>query len=371
MREPKRRFSLTADDLALFSPNTRTCPTFRTRFDAELSKAIYKRVPVLVNEHTGSNPWGIEFKQGLFNMTSDSGLFEPSPGEDLLPLYEGKMFSAFDHRAASILVNPNNLYRQAQPEEIGPESHMDPYFTARPQYWVDRTEVEKRLSSWPYGWILAMKDITSATNERTGIFSLIPRVAVGHNADILLPREQPPQLIACLLANLNSVVFDYAARQKIAGNHMSFFLVNQLPALPPSRYSAPDIEFMGSRVLELVYTAWDLKSFAKDMGYDGEIFKWDEDRRGYIRAELDAYYAMLYGLTRDELRYILDPKDVYGPDFPGETFRVLKEKEEKRFGEYRTRRLVLAAFDELCRSERFRGETRECMVTKKTWTVGE
>jgi len=100
-------------------------------------------------------------------------------------------------------------------------------------------------------------------------------------------------------------------------------------------------------------------------------FKWDEDRRAHIRAELDAYYALLYGLTRDELRYILDPKDVYGPDFPGETFRVLKEKEEKRFGEYRTRRLVLAAFDELGASKRFRGETRECMVTKKTWTVGE
>lgn len=82
-------------------------------------------------------------------------------------------------------------------------------------------------------------------------------------------------------------------------------------------------------------------------------FKWDEDRRARIRAELDAYYALLYGLTRDELRYILDPKDVYGPDFPGETFRVLKEKEEKRFGEYRTRRLVLKAYDDLARSGRF------------------
>jgi len=74
-------------------------------------------------------------------------------------------------------------------------------------------------------------------------------------------------------------------------------------------------------------------------------FKWDENRRAVLRAELDAYYAKLYGLTRDELRYILDPKDVYGPDFPGETFRVLKEKEERLYGEYRTRRLVLAAWD--------------------------
>jgi hypothetical protein len=62
---------------------------------------------------------------------------------------------------------------------------------------------------------------------------------------------------------------------------------------------------------------------------------------------LDAYYAKLYGLTRDELRYILDPQDVYGLDFPGETFRVLKDKEIRQFGEYRTRRLVLEAWDRL------------------------
>ena len=76
-------------------------------------------------------------------------------------------------------------------------------------------------------------------------------------------------------------------------------------------------------------------------------FRWDEVRRAQFRAELDATYARLYGLTRDELRYILDPKEVYGEDFPGETFRVLKEMEIKQFGEYRTRRLVLEAWDRL------------------------
>jgi hypothetical protein len=83
------------------------------------------------------------------------------------------------------------------------------------------------------------------------------------------------------------------------------------------------------------------------MGYDGPPFKWDEERRALLRAELDAYYAKLYGLSRDELRYILDPQDVYGPNFPGETFRVLKEKEIKQHGEYRIRRLVLEAWDRM------------------------
>jgi hypothetical protein len=73
----------------------------------------------------------------------------------------------------------------------------------------------------------------------------------------------------------------------------------------------------------------------------------NENRRAILRAESDAYYGRLYGSTRDELRYILDPKDVYGPDSPSETFRVLKEKEERKYGEYRTRRLVLEAWDRL------------------------
>ena len=79
-------------------------------------------------------------------------------------------------------------------------------------------------------------------------------------------------------------------------------------------------------------------------------FKWNDERRARLRADLDAYYAKLYGLDERDLRYILDPADVYGPGFPGETFRVLKEKEIARYGEYRTRRLVLEAWERLARS---------------------
>ena len=114
-----------------------------------------------------------------------------------------------------------------------------------------------------------------------------------------------------------------------------------------SSFTSLNIDFIAPRVLELVYTANDLRPFAEDIGYRGEPFRWDEVRRAQIRAELDAYYARLYGLTRDELRYILDPKEVHGEDFTGETFRVLKEREVRLYGEYRTRRSVLEAWDKL------------------------
>ena len=152
---------------------------------------------------------------------------------------------------------------------------------------------------------------------------------------------------ALIGACLNSLAFDYVVRQKIGGTTLNFYLVRQLPILPPSAYTPADLDFVVPRVLELTYTAHDLAPFARDLGYDGPPFGWDRARRAVLRAELDAYYAALYGLTRDELRYVLDPKDVHGPDFPSETFRVLKEQEEREHGEYRTRRLVLEAWDRL------------------------
>jgi hypothetical protein len=110
----------------------------------------------------------------------------------------------------------------------------------------------------------------------------------------------------------------------------------------------------GSRQ-QLTYTSHSLAPFARDLGFDGPPFGWDEDRRANLRADLDAFYARAYGLTRDELRYILDPRDVMGEDYPSETFRVLKNKEIRKYGEYRTQRLVLAAWDRMARDGTFAG----------------
>lgn len=282
---------------------------------------------------------------------------------------------------------------------------------------MPREAVEARLNErgWRHGWLIGFRDITNATNERTTIFSLLPRVGVGNNAPLIFPGDGHPLLTSCFLATVRSLAFDFVTRPKVGGTHLNFFIINQLPVLPPTAFSAADIAYIVPRVVELVYTAWDIKAFAADVwdevkrqkekgktaeerawaeallnelmqrnaqygveeGEEGEEgkrlkakgksssessessapftfnllpltlkpFAFNEARRAELRAELDARIARLYGLTRDELRYILDPADVYGPEFPGETFRVLKEKEIKQYGEYRTRRLVLEAWD--------------------------
>jgi hypothetical protein len=203
------------------------------------------------------------------------------------------------------------------------------------------------LGDWKKDWLLSFRGITNATNERSAIFSIIPKVGVGHSAPIFMLEKEQADIVSCFNANLNSLVFDFVTRQKLGGSNFCFFILRQLPVIPPETYTQEYIEFISTRVLELVYTSWDMQSFAKDMGYEGEPFIWDEERRAILRAELDAYYAKLYGLTRDELRYILDPADVYGEDFPSETFRVLKNKEINKYGEYQTQRLVLEAWDRM------------------------
>ena len=177
----------------------------------------------------------------------------------------------------------------------------------------------------------------------------LPREPASRKLPILGFRPDAPG--QALLANLNSLILDFVARQKLGGISMSFFIVKQLPVIPPTGYSSQDIDYVSRHVAELSYTDESLKPFVRTLGYSGPLFAWDEDRRALLRAELDAFYAKKYGLTRDELRYILDPADVMGPDYPSETFRVLKNNDIKRYGEYRTARLVLQAWDRMERGE--------------------
>ncbi len=167
----------------------------------------------------------------------------------------------------------------------------------------------------------------------------------------MFPNVNHEKKLGCLLADQCSLVHDFVARQKVGGTHLKYYVKKQVVNLGPQQYLPSNVEFIIPRVLELTYTSHALKSWAADLGYDGPPFPFDPDRRAILRAELDAYYARLYGLTRDELRYILDPAEIMGADYPSETFRVLKNRELREYGEYRTQRLVLAAWDKLERGE--------------------
>ncbi|HYF78195.1 MAG TPA: N-6 DNA methylase [Symbiobacteriaceae bacterium] len=347
-----RVFTLAASDIELINPNTRTCPLFRSRADAEITKAIYERVPVLIDKRNGANPWGISFLR-MFDMSGDSGLFRTAPprgqgGGRWLPLYEAKMIHHFDHRFGTFAGLPGrpNYAPVARPTAA---QLADPAYEPHPWYWVPAEEAHRRIQAagWPYEWLFGLRSITNAAAERTVIGTAFPVTGAGNSLPLLLPSRAPSaRHIAALIGNFSALVLDFHARHKVGGINLNFFIIEQLAVLPPEAYTQQDLDFIVPRVLELSYTSESMRPFARDLGCHGAPFAWDPGRRALLRAELDARYAKLYGLTLDQLHYILDP----GPDYPSQTFRVLKENEQKEFGEYRTQRLILHAWHTLNRA---------------------
>lgn len=348
LNEEDRHFTLTPEEIALINPNTRTCPIFRTKRDAEITKGIYRRVPVLVNETTGENPWGIRFST-MFHMSNDSHLFRTREqleaegfvlrgnhffrgDEEYVPLYEAKMMHQYTHRFGDYAMQPPGS-RDTELPRIPPERLADPHYVVLPRYWVRRQDLPDLGGRQ---WLLGFRKTARSTDVRTFIAAAIPCVAANDKLQ-LLSGDGP---IACIMGNLSSMPGDFLTRQKLGGTDLSFFVVKQLPVLPPSAYSEAHTAFITPRVLELTYTAWDLAGFARELGYDGPPFRWDEERRFLIRCELDALYFHLYGIARDDVDYILD------------TFPIVRRKDEAAYGEYRTKRVILEIYDAMAEAER-------------------
>ncbi|KRH78329.1 N-6 DNA methylase [Ferrovum sp. JA12] len=364
LKDPRRSFTLTADDIARLNPNTRTCPVFRSQKDAEITSGIYKRVPVLWDESKpDGNPWGIKFMT-MFHMSGDSGLFHDARRKSELtapvPLYEAKMVHQFDHRWATYVGDTDDS------RDMTDEEKADVNRAVQPRYWIENSVVDDKLKekNWDHPWIYGWRGITNATNERSVIGSIVPRYGAGNSLHLLLSHEiKHASLWSCFSACISSLVFDYCARTKIGGTNFNFFIPKQLPLLAPKMFTTAYVELIVPRVLELLVTSKDMLGYYLEVVnenplYDprsaterGKPWIWNPDHRAILRSELDAIYARLYGLTRDDLRYILDPSDIMGDDYPSETFRGLKAKEIRHLGEYRTRRLVLEAWDKLEQGE--------------------
>lgn len=354
LRDQDRVLNLTAADFSSVNPNTGGAPIFRNRRDGEITTRIYRTFPVLV-DHRASAPkkvWPVKYMQGLFNMTSDSHLFMrrdemqragwyPVAGNrwkkgnaEAVPLYEGKMTQMYDHRAANVVMNMENLHRAAQQAAASVEAHEDPAFSPTPQFFVKADDVTPLFSD---AWTLAWKDVTAPTNVRTMIAAMLPFAGYGNTLPLLIAEEAKTRagFLPLVLANFASFIFDYLARQKVQGQHLNWFIVEQLPMIPPAAFEAKlgnhvIADFIRGEVLRLTYTANDMQAFARDMGYDGAPFVWNEDDRRHRVARLDALFFYLYGIDRDDADYILN------------TFPIVREQDEKAHGRFLSRDLVLA-----------------------------
>ena len=363
LKDPDRCFPLTPDDFTRVNPNTGTAPIFRTRRDAEITRRIYQRHPVLVAHQGGQEhkAWPVRYMQALFNMTSDSHLFHTRPqlevegfypvqgnrwkkGNDLyLPLYQGRMIHQFDHRANSVRYNPENThnpYLSEETSEFPRHQHADRAFVPTPQYWVPEWAINQ-VKPANADWTISYRRIARSTDVRTMISCMAPPAGFGDSVFLLIPDAGLSASDASsVVANLNSFAFDFVTRQKIHGTNLSWYLLEQLPVIAPEDYDrrfgdTTARELVRDHVLRLTYTAHDMAPFAKDMGYDGPPFIWDEEERRHLRARLDALYFILYGLSREDAAYMM------------ETFPIVRREDEAAFGSFRTRDLVLAYMNAL------------------------
>lgn len=369
--DPQRTYRLDATDFARVNPNTGTAPTFRFRRDAKIVTDIYDRRPILnsLNVAPTGKTWPVSYSQ-MLNMTTSSHLFRTpeqltndegaymigagryrSGSGDWLPLYEGKMAQAYDHRASDVVVNPANVFRPGQQETIPPEEKARPDRYPAPRFFVMNGG-----DWWPTTdeWIIAFKDITATTNMRTMIATILPKAGVAHTFPVLpIDKEVTTDragIAAAVLANINSVPFDYVSRQKVPTTHFTWYVLEQIPVISVDVLrghmfgSKTAAEIIKQAVLELTYTAHDMTPFARDMGHvdsQAEVlppFSWDEARRLRLRAKLDAVYFHLYGIfdsnnraqSRDDISYIYS------------TFPIVERQEMEAHGRYLSRDLALA-----------------------------
>jgi hypothetical protein len=377
LTDERRRFTLTRDEIALVNPNTKTCPIFRTKVDAELTKYIYRRVPVLVKEATDTtpeeNPWGVEFST-MFHMSNDSGLFRTREqlekdgwklrgnvfergAEKYLPLYEAKMVSPFDHRTASVVKSLTAVDRQNQAAAIEENIKADPSMVALPLYWVPIKVVVDRAGTgvrWLAGW----RNVTSPTNERTALASMFPIAGVGHSEPLLRALIGASET-AWVVAALSSFPCDFFVRQKLGGVNFTFGVMQQI--MIPRVESIANGRTTLSRVahfrtIELSATADDMSPFSRDLWPegDGAVFCYDPERRFEIRCELDAAFFHLYLGTADDWRAKASPELLKSLPTPRdavayimETFPIVKKKDIAAHGVYRTKERILALYDQL------------------------
>lgn len=365
---PGRVFELSQQEIELINPNTGNLPIFRSRRDADLTVSMYRRMPVLFREgKTSGDPWKVKFKN-LFNSTDDSDIFliceqfgnaknrsvmenaVELDGVAYSPVYEGKMAHLYDHRWNRYYGQGDNDY-EAVPESvkgvadsvIWPRRYVKRSGIVRSRRGGEVVEIQGLLGrlqaeGWLHNWLCGWRDIARVTDERTAIPAFISLSAAVETFPVMLSYVEPI-LVATLIAAQSSIVFDYSARQKASGAHMGRRIWKQLP-VPTPEMMGPHLGFVVPRVLELVYTAYDMTPLARDLEDSGAPFRWDEERRAQLRAELDAFFFHLYGIERDDVEYILET-------FQSDSGGGLKNNEIAKFGTYRTRDLVLAEYDRM------------------------
>ena len=363
--DPEKVYTLSDDDVRLINPNVPVCPVFSTKRDAEITKSAYKRYMPLVSETTAENPWEVSYLR-MFDMTTDSAKFRTQewlcqegygasitcPDDNssgFVPLLEGKHIHNYTHRFSTYEgIDAGKRFGIKAGTSTPTAVQLDsPEYEPLPRYWVSRADWTSKCPEImaQAGWCIAFRDVTNLiSNSRTTMAAIAPVRAFGNSAALVYldsPKPSSARVGLMLLSVMNSVPFDFIARQKLFGSHLNKYILWQLPVPTPQQiaeYRLGCLQFQAfvlGRGFELVFVANSLQMFARACGYAGPPFRWHEERRFLVRSELDAAYFHLYGIVRNDVDYIM------------ETFPIVKKKDIRKHGHYRTKDTILEIYDEM------------------------
>ena len=368
------RVRVKSDELKCINPDDLSVPPVSGPRDYKMLLAIHRKHPTLRSDKGNWNPWQLHYTQGHLNSASGSTLFKDSTLELLLsrdgiidstqiirlgeevfiPLYEGKFIGQMNHRFGTFNgTDPAQRFgTKAETNDPSAFELIDPDFEIQPRYWLRSDYVSQlyKQKGTKHQWLFGFRDVCRAiVDARTIQACILPRVPCLDGCPLLVFESNDSIFAASSALILNSLwssfVYDYAARQKIHGAHLTKAIAYQLPTPTPETFKSRFLDgtfqsFIFPNSLELTVVTNSLLPFAKDCGYTGPPFRWDEERRFLLRCELDAAYFHLYGIERDDVDYIM------------ETFPIVKRKDEQHHGEFRTKKVILEIYDAMAEAIR-------------------
>ncbi|MBI4471362.1 MAG: hypothetical protein HY646_01760 [Acidobacteria bacterium] len=395
-----RSFSALPEELALINPADNSVPPLSSQRDYRLVLRIHRSAQPLRVDESGFNSWNIHYAQGHLNSATDSGLFTDNTFEQLqgrgavldnqewfhqeeesfMPLYEGKYIAQLNHRFSSFAGVSEQRRFGVKAEAINASTSQieDPSFEIRPRYWLAASDAKSCFSmkGTDHNWLFGFRDVCRAiVDARTVQACVMPKLPCLDGVPLLVfesERQEAARTALLFNALWASFAFDYAARQKIHGAHLTKAIAYQLPVPTSRSFGREEIgqsyrDFVGNRSLELTVVSNSLLSFAYDLGYGGPPFRWNDERRFLLRCELDAAFFHLYlpadvsgdwcpaeRETAQDLARLKasfpTPRDAVA--YIMETFPIVKRKDIEKRGDYRTKRVVLEVYDAMAEAIR-------------------
>ncbi len=344
-------FKMNYEELKMININSKTPPFPKNQYEYEIIKKIYINSECILKNIKDPNSnikihrmfnisddrrKGILFlKKELEEQGDDYKLYSKtlkSDGKNIyLPVYEGKLIYQYDYIYGTY---KGVDYKDLTSRRVRCNSNEDKTMEiVEPRYWVQKKHFLNKIKKWDhrYKWFLSYRESTGPLNERTIIFTVIPCIPTVYTLYNFINLTSRDAIF--FISQFNTYFMDFIFRKKMATNHLTQDDIAQLPFISRDNFNL-NKNIIIPLVLELIYTSNLLGSFAKEIDNTLNKHEWDEERRFELKRRLDAIYAVLWNLNKQEISYIL------------EDFQVVKYREIKKYGEFKSKNDILNYYDE-------------------------